>query len=137
MSRVKRAIFRPNFDRNFVSTVHFELMVTVMLVTRSCWWLYDGDTLKMLVAYDDTLYKKNRSNNLKSVTNISNLSPTQTIFIMHQQHRYYQVDFGLEIGWNWEIWKTLIFSRCSMIKNNLILQASFTSVVENTVNEFF
>ena len=54
-----------------------------MLVTSLCWWLYDGDWFEMLVAESllATFFV------FKSVTNISNLSPTHLVSNIRRQHR--------------------------------------------------
>ena len=57
--------------------------VTVMLVTSLCWWLYDGDWLEMLEA-ESLCWRLfslcwRFSQCIKSVTNISNLSPTHLV----------------------------------------------------------
>ena len=60
-----------------------EFWMTVMLVTSLCWWLYDGDWFEMLVAGSlcwrlfSLCWWFSPCN--KSVTNISNLSPTQLV----------------------------------------------------------
>ena len=48
-------------------------MVTVMLVTSLCWWLYDGDWYQILVA-ESLCWWFSRC--IKSVINILNRSPT-------------------------------------------------------------
>ena len=66
----------------FIGMLKTELQwwVTVMLVTSLCWWLYDGDWFEMLVA--ESLCWRLFSlcwwyfQCIKSVTNISNMSPT-------------------------------------------------------------
>ena len=66
-------------------------MVTVMLVTSLCWWLYDGDWFQMLVAESLcwrlffvmlVIFQC-----IKSVTNISNLSQTHLVSNIRHQHR--------------------------------------------------
>lgn len=59
------------------------MQATVMLMTTTCWWLYDGDSFKMLVAQTSCRWLfivKNRSSvsqighqNLNIVTNINRL----------------------------------------------------------------
>ena len=65
--------------------------VTVMLVTSLCWCLYDGDWFKMLVA-ESLCWRLfslcwRFSQCIKSVTNISNLSPTHLVSNIRHQHR--------------------------------------------------
>ena len=60
--------------------VKFCLTVTVILVTSLCWWLYDGDWFKMLVAESLCWWLFSLcwwfSQCIKSVTNILNRSPS-------------------------------------------------------------
>ena len=66
-------------------------LVTVMLVTSLCWWLYDGDWFEMLVAESLCWWLFSLywwfSLCIKSVTNISNLSPTHLVSNIRHQHR--------------------------------------------------
>ena len=69
----------------------FEWVVTVMLVTSLCWWLYDGDWFQMLVAIFVMLvifpmYQIGHQHS-ESVTNISNLSSTHLVSNIRHQHR--------------------------------------------------
>ena len=62
-----------------------------MLVTSLCWWLYDGDWFQMFVA-ESLCWRLFSlcwwfSQCIKSVTNISNLSPTHLVSDIRHQHR--------------------------------------------------
>ena len=64
--------------------------VTVMLATSLCWWLYNGDWFEMLVAESLCWWLFSLcwwfSQCIKSVTNISNLSPTHCVSNIIRQH---------------------------------------------------
>ena len=62
-----------------------------MLVTSVCWWLYDGDLFKMLVAESLCWWF---SQCIKSVTNILNQSLTS--WIGHQHLKLVNNTFGLQ-----------------------------------------
>ena len=66
-------------------------MVTVMLVTTLCWWFYDGDRFKMSVT-ESLCWRLFPLcwwffQCIKSVTNISNLSPIHFVSNIRHQHR--------------------------------------------------
>ena len=62
----------------------WQCWVTVVLVTSLCWWLYNGDWFQMLIA-ESLCWRFSQC--IKSVTNISNLSPTHFVSNIRHQHR--------------------------------------------------
>ena len=88
------------------------MLVTVMLVTSLCLWLYDGDWFEILVA--ESLCWRLFSlcwwffPCIKSVTNISNLSPTHFVSNIRHQHRcnHFKLTLLFWISTWWRSWVT-------------------------------
>ena len=75
---------------NNAGKLNFNL-VTVMLVTSLFWWLYDGDWFENLMTKSFCWQLCSLCwwfpQWMKSITNISNLSPTHLVSNIRQQHR--------------------------------------------------
>ena len=92
----------------------YVLMVTVMLVTSLYKWLYHGDWFQMLVV--ETLCWRLFSlwlwflQYIKSVTNISNLSPTHLVSNIRHQHRFNR--FDLKMFWLIQFFRKRLKDNC-------------------------